>query len=722
MDKSHRLLILIPLLVITLTGITLADEGMWPLYSLDKLPFDNYRDNGLQLQPEDIYSPDGTGLFQAVVRIGASGSFVSPHGLIITNHHVAYGAVQRQSTVETNLIREGFYAPTRADEIPAPGYTAWVTLSIEDVTDQILASVSDDLTDFQRYQTIDSAVKATIALAEKEDNIKARVATMFGGKQYVLYRQFRIRDIRIVYVPPEMIGVYGGDIDNWMWPRHTGDFSFLRAYVAPDGSPVEYAEENIPYQPNRFLPIAQNGTKEGDFAMIIGFPGYTNRYASSYQVDDLVNYSYPTRIALYRDILAIIDSLSHDNPATALRLKSRVQGYNNGLKNRIGMLEGFERGHLLEKKLADENQLRAHINANPELTTKYAGVLPGLDSLYARKRATRERDQVLSLLTWNDHSRMAGEIYRWAIERQKPDHERDRGYQDRDSIDTREWLEDAQINLVPSYDRALLKYALQHAINLPEGSRIGVVDSILSTVDADNLDSRIERWLDNSFANTSIGNLDRRMDMFNMTARELRALGDPFIDYAASLYPEMETQRERRKEQAGTSNRLEPKLIAAYADWRADDLYPDANSTMRVNLGTVAGYRADDSTEYGCFTSLAGVLAKETGEEPFVVPDELRACAAEATSSHWTDPTLQDVPVNFLTTNDATGGNSGSPVIDGKGRLIGVLFDGNYEGITADYMFDPEVARSINVDIRYVLYLLDEVYHLEALMNELTLQ
>lgn len=722
MNHRYYFLTVITLFAVLFTTAVQADEGMWPLYSVDKISFERYADAGLELKPEDIYNPEGGGLCEAVVRIGASGSFVSKDGLIITNHHVAYGAVQKQSTAEVNLVRDGFYAPTREDEIPAIGYNTWVTLSVEDVTERVLAEVTDAMDDMARYKAIDRVTKVIIAEVEEGQDIKARVAAMFAGKQYILYRQFKIRDVRIVYVPPEAIGVYGGDIDNWIWPRHTGDFSFLRAYVAPDGSSAEYAEENVPYQPSRFLPIAKDGVKDGDFAMIIGFPGKTSRYANSYQMDDIINYSYPTRIALYRDILGIIDEVSKDDPETAIRLKKRVQSYNNRLKNRIGMLEGFERGNLLEKKLTAETELARFIEATPELEKRYAGVLAGLDSLYSAKRLTRDQDHGLMLLDWADHPEMACDLYKWAMERRKPDLERDKGYQDRDTTATRERLENAQINLVPAYDRAIQRYALQHALILPEGSRIQTVDEMIAAVEGDDRNARIEAWLDYAFANTKVGDLERRMEMFGMSVEELEALGDPFIDYAKALYPDMEARRERSKEQSGTSSRLEPKLITAYADWRQDELYPDANSTMRVNPGTVKGYRVDETTKYGCFTTLAGVIEKETGEDPFIVPEVLKRGAASSSTSVYAYAPISDVPVNLLTTNDATGGNSGSPVVDGKGRLVGVLFDCNYEGIAADYMFNPQLARSISVDIRYVLYVIDEVYHLDALLDELTLE
>ncbi|UCC45360.1 MAG: S46 family peptidase, partial [Candidatus Zixiibacteriota bacterium] len=262
MTSGQRMCILVLVAAVLLAGSVCGEEGMWPLYDVGALPFDSYRASGLELEPEDIYNPAGGGLCEAVVRVGASGSFVSKNGLVITNHHVAYGAVQKQSTAEENLIRDGFYAATQAEEIPAIGYNTWVTLSAEDVTERVLAGISDDMDDFERYQAMDRAIKEIIAEAEAEGDIKCRVARMFGGKQFVLYRQFQIRDVRIVYVPPVSIGEYGGDIDNWMWPRHTGDFSFLRAYVAPDGSSAEYSEENVPYQPKKFLPISTTGLSD----------------------------------------------------------------------------------------------------------------------------------------------------------------------------------------------------------------------------------------------------------------------------------------------------------------------------------------------------------------------------------------------------------------------------------------------------------------------------
>ncbi|UCC45456.1 MAG: S46 family peptidase, partial [Candidatus Zixiibacteriota bacterium] len=345
----------------------------------------------------------------------------------------------------------------------------------------------------------------------------------------------------------------------------------------------------------------------------------------------------------------------------------------------------------------------------------------GLDSLYGEKRLTRDMDWVLGMFWWPDHIDIAFTLHRWALERKKDDIDRERGYQDRDSISTREWLEDVQVNLVAEYDRALVKYFLQQALELPEGQRIRAIDDIIEAVVADESESRLDVWLDRAFSNTQVGDPEMRMKMFAMSSEELDQLNDPLIEFAKATYEEREAQRNRKKKHSGAASRLEPKLISAYAEWKSGELYPDANGTMRVNFGVVKGYSPQEGIDYNCFTTTAGVLKKETGADPFIVPELLKQAQPAASSSRYAYAPVNDVPVNFLTTNDATGGNSGSPVIDGKGSLVGLLFDCNYEGIAADYLFNSEVARSISVDIRYVLFVIDDVYHLDALMDELTL-
>ncbi len=698
-----------------------AGEGMWPLYDLDKLPLDSLRTKGMGLTPEQIYNPGRGGITDAVVRIGASGSFVSSRGLIITNHHVAYGAVQKQSTVDENLIDSGYYAATLEDEIPAIGYKVYVTLAVDDVTERVLSSVDESLDGFDRYQAIDKAIKGIVKETEEGRDVKCSVSRMFGGKQFIRYTYFEIRDIRIVYVPPASIGVYGGDIDNWMWPRHTGDFSFLRAYVAPDGSSADYAEENVPYNSKTFLPISSGGIKEDDMAIIIGFPGKTDRYASSYYINFLLNEHYPDRIARYTDILKMIEEAGAEDSSVAVRLASTKAGLNNGLKNNQGMVEGFTKNNLVEEKMEEESKLSEFINSKPTLAKKYGGILSDLDSLYREREITRKKDNALYSLRRTDYFDMAYELYKWATEREKDDMERERGYQDRDSLLTRKWLEDSQINLVPSFDMKLFKYYLKKAFELPAEQKIEPLGKWFEVGEGGAENTKLDARLAEMYAQSRVGDLKERMKMFYMSAEDLEKLGDPFINLVAVLMPDLEDREMRWKEFSGAISKLEPRLIEAYAEWKGSELYPDANGTMRINFGKVKGYTPQDAVDYFYLTSLTGVMEKETGEDPFINPEELRQNYMARDYGSYVDPIIDDVPVNFLTTNDGTGGNSGSPIINGRGELIGVDFDGNYESMAADYLFDAEIARSIVVDIRYVLYVIDKVYHLDALLNELTI-
>jgi hypothetical protein len=714
-------------IVIALTGIgclgglAIADEGMWPPYDLAKLPLDSLRARGLELTPEQIYNPGAGGLTDAVIQVGATATFVSPQGLIVTNHHVAYGAIQEQSTEEHNYLRDGFYAPTKAKEIEALGYTVNVTTKVEDVTAQVLGGLSDAITGLDRFHAIDRAIKQIVASTEKGTDLRCKVVPMFGGTQYVKYTFFEIRDVRIVYIPPEAIGNYGGEIDNWMWPRHTGDFAFMRAYVAPDGQPADFAKENVPYRPKTYLPFSMKGIDDGDLTITIGFPGRTSRYISSFDLDNQMAFTFPNMIHNSEEQVRIIEEIGRTDPAIELRMASDLKGVYNRLKKNRGIVEGFRRTHALDRKREDEKALAAFLAKDPALQRKYGEVLPGLSHLYAGQKATQLRDSRLSRLGRNsDFYQLSADIYRWAAEREKPDLDRDRGFQERDRANARRGQRTAQINLVPVVDRALFKAALKGLLELPADQKVDAVESLFAGVTGAARDAAIDAYVDDLYARTKIGNAEDRLEMFDMSRTQLEALGDPFIQLSASLYPELEKMRQREKEFEGAENLLASKLVQAYAAARHGNLYPDANGTMRISFGEVRGFHPRDAVDYHYHTLLSGVIQKESGEEPFTVPRELEAAYAKHDFDGYAQPGDDDIPVNFLTTNDITNGNSGSPVINGRGEIIGLAFDGNYEAVASDYMFDTELNRTIAVDSRYILYLLDKVYHLEALRNELT--
>jgi len=713
------------LIFLTSIGVTTwADEGMWLPTSISTLPIERLKSRGLELDPQQIYTEAGGGIADAVVRVGGgSGSFVSPRGLIITNHHVAFTAIQRQSTPQRDYVRDGFYAPDEKDELPAIGYRVYLLRSCEDVTSRVKAALSEGMSDLERYEAIERISKQIIREGEEAGDVECKLASMYGGGEYWLFTYFKIKDVRLVYAPPRSIGDYGGEIDNWMWPRHAGDFSFFRAYVAPDGSPADYSDRNVPYRPDVHLKLSSAGVRNGDFVMLLGYPGKTERYESSYAIAKMVNHDYPWDIRTREDLIGILDSASAEDSSIAIRLSSRIKGLNNYLKKNQGMLEGFERSDILQQKQKEEKSLQAGLSKNPQLMSEYGSVLPELDSLFKEYRKLEDKDLMVRWMTSQcEFLDFANTIYKWSLEREKEDSDREPGYQDRDSADTRRSLEDAQVNLVPSVDKRILVYFLDRALQLPEGQKINAVEKIVEGIaDRDKKDI-LREFAEDLYRDTRLGSKGERLRMFGLSRQELERLNDPFIDFAIQMEPEREELKNRQNEFSGALTRLQPKFIMAQAEYTGKKLYPDANGTMRFNYGEVKGYSPRDAVFYEPVTTLSGVIQKDTGEEPFDAPPELKKVYRDKDFGSYRDSSLGDVPVDFLTTCDVTNGNSGSPVMNGKGELLGLVFDGNYESISADFVFEPDLTRTINVDIQYVLFLLDRVYHTESLLKELTIK
>ncbi len=712
--------IILQLFMIMLSVTVLAEDGMWPIYDLDKIPFDKMKQKGLELDKLEIYNPDGVSITNAIVNLsGGSSSFVSKYGLVLTNHHVAFGAIQKQSTTERNFVRDGFYAENYEDEIPAIGYVVNVIKSIENKTEEVLLAVNNNMTDKERYDTIEEVTKKIIKNAEEGKDVKCHLASMFGGKEYILYTFFRVRDVRIVYAPPHSIGSYGGDIDNWMWPRHCGDFAFVRAYVAPDGSSVEYADENVPYQPKNYLIISSKGVQDGDFTMMLGFPGRTNRYARASYIDYLQNKYYPLYIETSEDRLDILEEEASKDSSVALRLMSKKSGINNYLKKTYGINNGFNRIDAFSIKSEIDSKLNDFIKNNPTMNDKYGEVLDQIDSLYTDYHIDYKREFYLSYLTYAiDYLSLANRIYKWSVEKEKEDHDRDPGYQKRDIDRTKRRLKNAQINLVPSYDKRVLLYFIKHILNLPDNQRIDAIDKYFGR---EISEEEIKLKIDEMYSKTNIDNQFKRLNMFESSRIELEELNDPFLNFAKALRPELDKSQEEDEEFYGALNRLKPKLMMAHAERENWNLYPDANGTLRFNFGHVEGYSPADGIDFKYYTTLKGIFEKETGEDPFIVPEDLREIYRKQDYGNYYDSSIAGVPVNFVTTNSGTNGSSGSAVLNSKGELVGIDFDTGFEGVSADYIYNPDVCRAIVVDVRYMLFLIDKVYHLDKLMNELTI-
>jgi len=680
---------------------------------------------GFQLTPEQIWDPKtASGLASAIVSLGGcSASFVSPDALIATNHHCAFGAIQMNSSPEHDYITDGFLARDRAGELEAKGSRVYVFRGYDDVTDAMHSVLKPGLKPEERSKALEMKEKSLIAACEK-DGLRCRVAEMYGGLDYYLFKTLELRDVRLVYAPPRAIGEYGGEVDNWMWPRHTGDFSFLRAYVGPDGKPADFSPANVPYKPERFLKVANAPLKDGDFTMIMGYPGKTVRYRIAAAIADDTELNYPRRIAQYKDLIDIQEAQSKRGKDVEIKLASALKGLYNGYKNNQGMLEGLKASDLAGRKRALEAELTAWIRADKGRQAKYGDVLPKMEAILAERRATAERDLVFGQMTFGRQGSMLGAaltLVRWTGERGKPDMERDSGYQDRDERSLRQRLERMQRNLDLQADRAVLRYVLGRAAALPADQRIAAVDAALKATGATG-EAALDALLDTLYARTKLADPKARLAMFDLKHDVLLTQGDSMVTFAAALRKDLKAHEDADKRYEGELVTLTPRFIEALGAFRKTPLYPDANSTLRFTYATVKGYAPRDGVVYTPFTTLAGVVAKHTGTEPFDCPQALRDAAKAGPFPHYADPVVKDVPACFLSTNDITGGNSGSPIMNGKGELIGLAFDGNYESMTSDYQFTDAMSRTINVDARYMLWVMDYVSKAHGLIREMGLE
>jgi hypothetical protein len=717
------LIIVVLVALVAVAAPSFADEGMWLLDQIPELE-PRLKAMGMQLSPREIWDPTtNTGLASATPWLGGcSSSFVSPDGLIITNHHCAFGAIQMNSTPEHDYITEGFLAPTRAEELQYRAGRVTILKGYDDVTKTVTSKLKPGMNPESRARAIDLRGKQLVAECEK-DGLRCRIGEMFGGGRYYLFRQLELRDVRLVYAPPRSIGDYGGEVDNWVWPRHTGDYSFLRAYVGPDGKPADYSPNNVPFKPDRWFTIAKEPLKDGDFAFILGYPGKTMRYRIAAAVAEDAALYYPERIKLLKQLIAVLEEESKRGKAVDIKLASQLKGFYNSVKNNSGMLEGLTKTDLAVRKRAEETNLTTWIEADPVRKARYGGVLPAMENALATRNATRQRDFLFSWMPVPRSSSLlaaAAIIERWSFERTKPDLERKKDYQARDERTLRQRLVGMQRNLDLPSERKVLACLLERATRLPAGQRITAVDGALLATGRTG-EEAIGALLDKLYAGTNLADEKTRLTMFGIDYKTLLATGDTMILFAAALRRDAAEEERVTATYDGEMVTLAPRFIEALAAWKNAVLYPDANSTLRLTYGSVQGYSPRDAVRYFPFTTLQGVIEKNTGVEPFNCPPRLLEAARLGIASYgrYVDPHLHDVPANFLTTQDITGGNSGSPVMNAKGELIGLAFDGNYEAIDSDFQFNPALSRTISVDIRYVLWCMDFVDKAYALMREM---
>ena len=702
----------------------IGDEGMWLPQLLKSLNEKDMHTKGLQLSAEDLYSVNNSSLKDAIVSLGGfcTGEMISDQGLMLTNHHCAFDAIQSHSTVSNDYLEDGFWAMTKTEELKNEGLTATFLVSIESVTDRVLSEI-DELTisENDRKTKIAEVIQTIVTEATEGNQYNAKIKSFFGGNEYYLLVYETFKDVRLVGAPPSSIGKFGGDTDNWMWPRHTGDFALFRVYCAPDGSPAEYAEENIPMKPKHHLPISLDGVDNGDYTMIYGFPGRTDRYLTSYGVKEAIEQSGPTIVDIRSEKLAIMKSFMDKNSKTKIQYAAKHAQTSNYWKYFIGQSKGLKRMRVYEKKKAVEDNFRVWVaSGDDKRQEKYGDALNLIeDAYFANKKINVARTYL------NEAVFQGAEIlyFSFMINNMINRLPKEEGKERREGLqDIKSAAKDFYKNYNPDLDKNLLSAMLEmYYYNIPKSQHPEIFQKIetqqfgFKKLDFDFYAKKV-------FKKSIFSNRLKCYDFLkNPTIKKIK--NDPAYTTLMSIYNFYLTNHYPKRKQIRADlekgNRL---FIAGLREMNpAKKYYPNANSTMRLTYGNVGDYEPGNAMRYDYYTTIDGIMEKEdpTNEE-FIVPDKLKELYTIGDYGKYADE-QGDLRINFISNNDITGGNSGSPVINAWGELVGTAFDGNWEAMSGDIAFENEVQRTISVDIRYIMFIIDKFAGATHLINEVTI-
>ena len=702
--KKTKLLVLA--LLILLVSPMRADEGMWLLPLIEKMNGKALAEKGFTLTPEEIYNINHSSLKDAIVQFGGgcTGEIVSKNGLIFTNHHCGYSYIQALSSVEHNYLKDGYWAMDNSEELQAKGLYVKFLVSMNDVTKQITDACKDAKNDNERDSIIsavsDRLVKDAIGSRKHVDGI---VTDFYGGNAYYVILTKTFTDVRFVGTPPSSIGKFGGDTDNWMWPRHTGDFSVFRVYADVNNEPANYSKNNLPYNPEKFLTISLKGYQKDDPAMIMGYPGSTNRYLTESEFKETRDISNSISIKMRGIRQDILMKDMRSDPKIMIQYASKYAGSSNGWKKWIGMNKTFKTLNIEQHNIEDENIFRTWVNKNNSRKKNYGDALDLVNAGVAKKDSALPH--LLYLMEGPAKIELAAFAFQTALSLQG------------DSLSTINSVDDFYKDYSVSTDRKVAKAMLKaYKENVDSTKRI----NIFTRIDT-SYNGSIDKYVDYIFDNSAFTSKDKLTNyLSNHTALSIES--DPACQIMSSImqvYPRLLTSyRSASKE----INEGKKKYIAAILQMKKGKaIYPDANFTMRMTYGSVLPYSPRDAVFYNYYTTLDGVMQKEDPNNwEFEVPEKLKELWQNKDFGQYA-MSSGEMPCCFLTNNDITGGNSGSPVLNGAGELIGLAFDGNWESMSSDVLFNPNLQRCICVDVRYVLFIIDKFGGAGYLLNEMNI-
>jgi len=718
--QMRKLLLIASIFLAVFTkAATTPDEGMWLPMFVERLNYVDMQKMGLHLTAEELYSINNSSLKDAIVSLGGfcTAEVVSPEGLLFTNHHCGYDAIQKHSSVDHDYLTDGFWAMNKSEELPNEGLFVSFLVRMDDMTSEVLGVVTPDMDDAARGKAIAAKVDELKKAATENGKYTVELKSFFNGNEYYRFVYQVYSDVRLVGAPPSSIGKFGGDTDNWMWPRHTGDFSIFRVYTAPDGSPAEYAKENIPMAAKKYLPVSVKGYKKNDFAMIWGYPGQTDRYRNSWAVDATLNDINPGIVKVLGAVLENQKQGMDMDNAVRIQYASNYAGLANFWKNKLGETRDLKRLDVVSKKQELENRLQQWINADAERKAKYGDVLTTFADIYAQYKEKNLYPQIwyTQLCFFGSQAFAFPRDVQSGLETVlksgakgedlKKQLEKYRGIAEEHFKDYNNTIEQ---NV---YTTLLTLYR----DNIPSSQH----PDVFKTINSD-YKGNIEAYVAALFSKSAFTTKENFLAFLDKPSLKKLEKDPAVITFNSFMSNFMALQG--TNQQLNDKNKKAQRLFsAALREMDSNkSFYPDANSTMRMTYGKVLDYYPADAVHYNYYTTLDGVMAKEdpTNEE-FIVPAKLKDLYNKKDYGQYGEN--GKLFTCFLTDNDITGGNSGSPVLNGDGHLIGIAFDGNWEAMSGNILFEPELQRTINVDVRYVLFVIEKYAGASNLIKELTI-